>query len=78
MDSFGMVVPIVWNERTGYVVSGNQRLQLLKDAGMTEIEVVVARYDDNTERAAVVALNNIGGRFKKDELALLLYKSRAV
>lgn len=74
MDAFGYVVPIVWNERTGHVVSGNQRLQLIKDSGMTEVDVVVVDYDENTERAAVIALNNIGGRFKKDDLAQLLSK----
>lgn len=31
LDTFGCVEPIVWNERTGNVVGGHQRLKVLKN-----------------------------------------------
>ncbi len=37
---FGLVAPIVWNERTGNVVSGAQRLAILSEAGETTTQVV--------------------------------------
>ena len=41
MTEFGYVEPIVWNEDTGHVVGGHQRLKILKEKGVKEIEVVV-------------------------------------
>lgn len=33
IETFGSVEPIVWNERTGNVVGGHQRLKVLKHLG---------------------------------------------
>lgn len=74
LDAFGYAQHIVWNERTGYVVSGHQRLQLLREAGETDVEVIAVDYDNDTERAALLAFNRIHGRFKDKELADLLAK----
>ena len=38
---FGMVLPIVWNERTNTVVGGHQRLTVLENDGVEEVEVSV-------------------------------------
>lgn len=68
LEEFGLVQPIVWNERTGNVVGGHQRLKLIAEAGFTEIEVVVVDLDETRERALNVTLNNqhIAGDFSDD------------
>jgi ParB-like chromosome segregation protein Spo0J len=76
IDRFGMVVPMVWNKRTGNLVGGHQRLAVLKDGGMSgddEIEVVVVDVDDEKEKALNLALNNPGsrGKFTEDAVGIL-------
>jgi DNA modification methylase len=68
-----MVQPIVWNKRTGNVVGGHQRLKVLIEKGLTEIDVVVIDLDDNDEVALNVTLNNptIQGEFTKETGGLL-------
>ena len=70
---FGLVQPIVWNQRTGYVVGGHQRLKILKKQRVKQTEVVVVDLDDTEERALNVALNNphISGEFTADLQSLL-------
>lgn len=41
LETFGMVEPVIWNEKTGHVVSGHQRIKALCDIGETETDVVV-------------------------------------
>jgi hypothetical protein len=55
---FGLVEPLVWNERTGYVVGGHARLGILRDLGVKEVPVSVVRLSDARERALNVVLNN--------------------
>lgn len=69
---FGFVEPIIWNERTGRVVGGHQRLNVLKDLGYTEVECVVVDLDEPKEKALNVALNKIQGDWDNDKLAELL------
>lgn len=38
ITEFGYVEPVIWNERTGTVVGGHQRLKVLKDLGYEEID----------------------------------------
>lgn len=58
---FGFVEPVVWNERTGFVVGGHQRLKVLLDMGVTEIDCVVVDMEPEREKALNVALNRIQG-----------------
>jgi DNA modification methylase len=60
---FGYVEPIVWNERTGFVVGGNQRLKALRELEIEEADVVVVDLDDAKEKALNVALNKISGEW---------------
>lgn len=60
LDRFGLVQPIVWNERTGNVVGGHQRLAILAERGLEETEVVVVDLDEEDEKALNVALNSPG------------------
>ena len=41
IEEFGYVEPIIWNNRTGLVVGGHQRLKVMKDLGHTEVDCVV-------------------------------------
>lgn len=72
MNEFGCVEPIVWNKRSGYVVSGHQRLKVLQGSGATEIECVAVDLDHDRERALNVAMNKIGGAWDEDKLRELL------
>jgi ParB-like chromosome segregation protein Spo0J len=55
---FGLVEPLVWNERTGHVVGGHARLAILKAMGVTEVPVSVVSLSDAREKALNVVLNN--------------------
>ncbi|MEX1232837.1 MAG: ParB N-terminal domain-containing protein [Planctomycetaceae bacterium] len=71
---FDLVQPIVWNERTGHVVGGNQRLQILRDEGVAEVDVVVVSLTLAREKALNIALNNaqIGSEWDTPKLLELL------
>ncbi len=58
LDQFGLVEPLVWNQRTGHLVGGHQRLLILKDLGYTDVEVTVVDLDAEQEKALNVVLNN--------------------
>jgi DNA modification methylase len=72
IKEFGYVELIVWNEQTGNVISGHQRLNVLKDLGETEIECIVVDLDDKKEKALNVAMNKIQGAWDKEKLVTLL------
>jgi hypothetical protein len=55
---FGFVEPIVWNEKTGYIVGGHQRYTLLVEEGVEECFAVVTNFDPADEMAANITLNN--------------------
>lgn len=61
IEEFGFVEPVVWNERTGFVVGGHQRLKVLLDMGVTQIDCVVVDMEPEREKALNVALNRIQG-----------------
>ena len=63
IKEFGLVEPLVWNKKTGYVVGGNQRLQALMELGVKEVDVIVIDLDDDEEKALNVALNKISGEW---------------
>lgn len=70
LDEFGLVQPIVWNERTGRVVGGHQRLTILKDQGKEMVDVAVVSLDESREKALNVLLNNpkVGGDWDAEKL----------
>ena len=61
ITTFGNVEPIVWNQRTGNVVGGHQRLKVLQELGETHVECVVVDLTEPEEKALNVALNKISG-----------------
>ena len=72
IEQFGYVEPVIWNATTGCVVGGHQRLKVLQDMGMTEVDCVVVELDVEHEKALNVALNKISGEWDNDKLALLI------
>ncbi len=72
IDTFGYVDPIVWNQKTGNLVGGHQRLAVLIEQGLTEIEVSVVDLSLEQEKALNLALNKISGNWDEEKLADLL------
>ena len=72
LERYWLVQPIVWNERTGNVVSGHQRLTVLQNQGVEEIEVSVVSLDDTAEKQLNIALNKTEGSWDNDKLTALL------
>ncbi|MCL2462531.1 MAG: ParB N-terminal domain-containing protein, partial [Defluviitaleaceae bacterium] len=68
VSEFGYVEPIVWNQKTGNIVGGNQRFKVLKKLGFTEIDCVVIDMDEVREKALCIALNKISGEFDEPTL----------
>lgn len=68
LEDFGYVEPIVWNKRTGNIVGGHQRVQVLKELGETEIEVSVVDLPLKDEKQLSLALNRIKGKWDYDKL----------
>jgi DNA modification methylase len=58
IEQFGYVEPIIWNERSGHVVGGHQRIKALSELGRDEAEAVVVDLSESDELALNVALNS--------------------
>jgi len=72
ITEFGYVEPVIWNKATGHVVGGHQRLKVLIDTGVAEVECVVVEMSEEKEKALNVALNKISGDWDKEKLSLLI------
>ena len=68
---FGFVSPLVINKDMT-VIGGHQRLKVLKDLGITEVECIVVDLDKTNEKALNIALNKIQGDWDEDKLEALL------
>lgn len=55
---FGYVDPIVWNRRTGNIVGGVQRIDVMRDLGFVAAEVSVVDLPIEKEKVLNVALDN--------------------
>ena len=72
IQEFGYVDPVIWNEQTGHVVGGHQRLKVLQEMGETEVDVSVVSLSEEKEKALNVALNKISGDWDEAKLTVLL------
>ena len=72
MTDFGCVEVLVWNERTGNLVSGHQRLKILIEQGVEVVDVSVVDLPIEREKVLNIALNRIKGDWDKDKLAVLI------
>src|SRR5450756_2020268 len=72
ITEFDLVEPLVWNKQTGNLVAGHQRLKILKDQGITEIEVSIVDLSEPREKALNIALNKVDGAWDFPKLTELL------
>ncbi len=72
MTENGLVTPLILNEQTGNLVDGHQRLRVLVDKGIEEVDVSVVNLPLQREKALNLALNRIKGDWDEDKLAVLL------
>lgn len=74
MREFDLVQPLVWNKRTGHLVGGHQRCQILRDQKVREVEVVEVDLPLEREKGLNVALNNsrIGSDWDLEKLTDVL------
>lgn len=69
---FGAVELPLFNERTGRLVSGHQRVKALDELGETETDVICADFDETEETLANYTMNNpeITGDWTENALEL--------
>ncbi len=72
LDRFGLTEPLVWNERTGNLVAGHQRLEILRAKGAQTVPVSVVDLTEENERALNLAMNHSTGEFDKHKLQEVL------
>ena len=72
IQEFDYVDPVIWNQQTGTVLGGHQRLKVLKDLGHTEVEVSVVDLPLEKEMALNVALNKVSGDWDTSKLSDLM------
>ena len=72
IKAFEYVQLAVVNARTGHVVGGNQRLQVLIELGYEEIYVVEVDLSLDQEKALNLALNKISGEWDSNKLAMVI------
>lgn len=68
IDEFGYVSPIIVNKRNMVVISGHQRLNILKNSGFKEVQCVFVDVDNKTEKRMNLAFNNNDGYWDNDKL----------
>ncbi|REC31334.1 DNA modification methylase [Enterococcus pseudoavium] len=73
IEEFGFIDPPIFNERTGNLIGGHQRVAVASYlGGYDEIEVSVVDLPLKKEKTLNVALNKITGRWDEEKLAILL------
>ena len=77
LNEFDYLDPIIWNKRTGLLVSGHQRLQVMKDLAsennteLKEVDVIVIDMPESKADAYMVAVNKITGLWDQEKLSAL-------
>lgn len=72
-DIFGILKKIVWNEKSGNIVSGHQRYRILKGRDIESASVVVVDLEKEDEVELNLTLNNphVRGKVVREVAALL-------
>ena len=76
IDEFGLVVPLIVNRKTGNLVSGHQRLNVMLAKGVEETEVVIVDFEPEKEKALCIAMNRITGEWDYGKLADIMEELR--
>lgn len=69
LEKFGVVEPIVFNKRTGYIVGGHFRIRELKKLGYKEVDCVIVDLNEDDEKELNIRLNANTGEWDYDKLA---------
>ena len=77
ITEYGMVYPVVVNDRTGRIVGGHQRVSVLKELGIEEAPVVHVDMDEEQEKRANIALNAIEADWDIEKLQELVHPMTA-
>lgn len=72
ISTFGLVQPLIWNEKSQLLISGEQRLAVLVAKGTKEVPVVVVNLDDVQSKKLMVAMNKVGGKWNYEKLGVML------
>ena len=75
ISRWSLVEPLVVNLRTGNLVGGHQRYNVLLDLGYTSAEVSVVDLDEKEEKLLNVALNKIKGQWDYSRLEEIFQES---
>jgi DNA modification methylase len=76
---FGLVEPIIWNEKSGNIVGGHQRVKVLQSQGIEKTQGVVVDLSDDEEKALNITLNNksIEGDWDQSKIDELIREVKA-
>lgn len=77
LERFGVAEPLIVNKTTGNLVSGHQRLSVLKANGTEEVEVVIVEMDGEQEKLLNIAMNKIDGDWDYQKLEELFEEIEA-
>ena len=69
LTKFGVVEPIIFNKKTGYIVGGHFRVRELKKLGYKEVECVIVDLSEEDEKELNIRLNANTGEWEWDTLA---------
>lgn len=72
LRTFGMVEPIVFNERSGRIVGGHQRAKILAHRGDQDVDVSIVNLCDEDEKILCAKLNRVQGYWDTEKLGDLL------
>jgi DNA modification methylase len=72
LGRWGCLQPIIVNKKTGHIVGGHQRVEVLRDLGHKEVDVIVVSLNLEEEKALNIALNKIQGQWDETKLAQVL------
>ncbi len=72
ISRFGLVEPLIVNKRNNVLIGGHQRLNVLKQMGVEETEVIVVDLPEEKEKQLNVSLNKIEGEWDMYKLEEVL------
>lgn len=68
VETLGVIDPLVYNEKTGTLIGGHQRLSVLHALGYETVPCFIVSLSPDQEKQANVALNKITGRWDEEKL----------
>jgi len=68
LEKFGVVEPIIFNQRSGYIVGGHFRIRELKKLGYKEVDCVIVDLSDEDEKELNIRLNANTGEWEWEQL----------